>query len=334
MKNLKIFIYLSILYIGYVLYLAKYKSPNVSQTKENQITHQKSLTGPSTLKKVIPLKNKIKPVEKKLEIKKRTSSQVESKKNTSEIRLMKLTEEFAPMTEKGDLTFSHVFVDGQNVMVHGDILIADLDTFYDKRMDEGPFVLPKPRLWPNGIIPYELATDLNAREAVILAIEYFNKNTPIKFVKRKSEEDYLYFKNGINNCYSYLGFQGKKQEIVLNKFCRKSDVLHEIMHTLGFYHEQNRVSRDKYLEVNWKNIDEKHHLNFKKIHPKGMIDPEEEFDFDSILLYGPYSFALVDGEHTMIKPNGELYEVNRRGVLSAGDLKRIKKYYKPSQKIE
>ena len=45
------------------------------------------------------------------------------------------------------------------------------------------------------------------------------------------------------------------QFMSLGKEClQTSIVLHELLHSLGFWHEQSRPDRDKYVEIFWENI--------------------------------------------------------------------------------
>ena len=59
-------------------------------------------------------------------------------------------------------------------------------------------------------------------------------------------------------CYSPVGRQYRKrgmQELSIGEGCNnKGIIMHELMHALGFWHEQARSDRDDYLEVLWENI--------------------------------------------------------------------------------
>lgn len=57
-------------------------------------------------------------------------------------------------------------------------------------------------------------------------------------------------------CWSYLGARGGRQTISLQTpDCTGSGVtVHELMHALGFVHEQSRADRDKYVTIMWSNI--------------------------------------------------------------------------------
>lgn len=57
-------------------------------------------------------------------------------------------------------------------------------------------------------------------------------------------------------CYSYIGRRYNAQELSLQKSgCVYHDtVQHEVLHALGFNHEQTRSDRDQHIRVVWENI--------------------------------------------------------------------------------
>lgn len=58
------------------------------------------------------------------------------------------------------------------------------------------------------------------------------------------------------SCWASLGREGTgEQPVSLGQQCySKGIVAHELMHTLGFYHEQNRADQDQYIDIHYDNI--------------------------------------------------------------------------------
>ncbi|TNF26640.1 MAG: hypothetical protein EP319_13400 [Deltaproteobacteria bacterium] len=241
---------------------------------------------------------------------------------------------FIPMTEDGGILIGQatVFVEDEVIVSHGDLIVADLKDLKKIQESGEPLILPAPKFWPNGKVPFQIAPELQGTDeerAVKMAIEEYAKKTPIRFVARVPEDkNYVIFSQGTENCLSNLGMIGGAQKILLAVGCDKGKVIHEMMHTLGFLHEQNREDRDKHLMVLWQNIDEEFHLQFKKIKSSNQKILQTGFDFTSIMLYPPEAFSITPGDYAMVNAEGSPYPVNRHS-LSTKDIERIKIIYAP-----
>uniref|UniRef100_A0A915ANV2 Metalloendopeptidase n=1 Tax=Parascaris univalens TaxID=6257 RepID=A0A915ANV2_PARUN len=96
---------------------------------------------------------------------------------------------------------------------------------------------------------------LKCRAKIADVFEEYTKFTCIKFTP-KTDEDYDYIHIFPDDgCYSMVGRVGGRQEVSLASGClEKGIIIHELMHTVGFFHEQSRADRDDYVTILWENI--------------------------------------------------------------------------------
>lgn len=101
--------------------------------------------------------------------------------------------------------------------------------------------------------------------------------------------------------------------------------LHELGHILSLEHEQSRSDRDCYITINEDNILPGYESNFHRYLPTSVSD-FGEFDFESIMLYGSYSFPIHQSQPTMTKKDGTTFSANR-SYLSTNDIRYIQSIY-------
>ena len=89
-------------------------------------------------------------------------------------------------------------------------------------------------------------------------MDEYHKRTCIKFVPRQSgHRDYISIVSGNTGCWSSVGRVGGAQQVNLQSpgcLTTLGTPIHELMHALGFLHEQNRYERDSHVTIVWNNI--------------------------------------------------------------------------------
>jgi len=175
------------------------------------------------------------------------------------------------------------------------------------------------RLWTNGTVYYKIS-DAAKKNDILNAMSTISATVPsIKFVERTTQSNYCDFVSSNVNS-SYIGMIGGRQPI--NLFNRQEHVIiHEILHALGFEHEQTHPERDKYVSLHLENAQRGSEFNFQiSSNSKGV----GEFDFKSIMLYDSYGFS-ANGRPVITKLDGSTFSGGTE--LSAGDIAGLEHLY-------
>ncbi|XP_068719793.1 hatching enzyme 1.2-like [Montipora capricornis] len=216
-------------------------------------------------------------------------------------------------------------------IIEGDVLVTD--NLRDARKagksrDKRDIVSDMVKRWPDGVVPFTIDSSIGkeALSAIKKAMHEFHKRTCVKFVPRTDEPDFIEFEGNLG-CFSAIGRQGGKQRISVGEGCEyKGTVMHELMHVLGFFHEQSRTDRDDYIMVLWWNIEPGFEKNFDSYGPDRLDSAQEPYDFDSLMHYDKQAFSK-NGDNTLqsiADPNRPLGNMDD---FSAIDIKQLLKDY-------
>ncbi|PAV91710.1 hypothetical protein WR25_23167 [Diploscapter pachys] len=173
----------------------------------------------------------------------------------------------------------------------------------------------------------QLSVTSNEVKIIEKAFSSYRTKTCIRFVPRIDEQDYLNIVKGYG-CYSQVGRTGGKQEISLGRGCLFHEIIvHELMHSVGFWHEHSRADRDDHIKIVWENILPGMKSQFDKISAALQDLQGESYDYRSIMHYDSTAFSR-NGKNTIETVEDGFTEVIGSATdLSQMDVVKINKLY-------
>jgi hypothetical protein len=178
--------------------------------------------------------------------------------------------------------------------------------------------------WTRGEVAYVIDADVPNPSRITDALNHIQSQARgVYFVPRTSQANWIIFRRETDPKFcgqSPVGRITGGQVVTIGDTCDSSTATHEVLHSLGFWHEQSRCDRDSYVEIVWANVDSAYAGNFN-VHCTGATTVFA-YDETSIMHYHRYAFS-VNGLPTIRSRRGLDHLIGSGRVLSTQDVNTI-----------
>ncbi|MBL9030577.1 MAG: hypothetical protein JNM80_02580 [Phycisphaerae bacterium] len=167
--------------------------------------------------------------------------------------------------------------------------------------------------WP-ATIPYSFDSGVSVtnQQRAVDAMNAISARVGVVFVPITTfplPPNRILFRNSDGNS-SPIGMQPIFNVINIFNWDFEFVIIHEIYHSLGFWHEQVRPDRDTFVTIHWANIQSGEGHNFEMVSGASTYGP---YDFDSFMHYPRWAFSANGMDTITVNPPWNAQWQNRIG---------------------
>lgn len=191
---------------------------------------------------------------------------------------------------------------GTNVWEHSGLYEGDIMVYQTSQLHKNGLVDLEAR-WPGAVVPYYIDEEFTDEQAlkILGAMQEYQNKTCIRFRQyEKGDINWIDIQSNSHGCWSAVGMKSAGQIVNFGseKCLRHGVIVHELMHALGFYHQQSSANRDEYIKIHWENIRRGREHNFNKYNETFVTDFNVTYDYESVMHYSSRAFSK-NGENTI-----------------------------------
>jgi len=192
--------------------------------------------------------------------------------------------------------------------------------------------------WPGGVVPYVIDSVFSTahRNLIVSGMRSLedqvrvNGNHCIRFVERTNQANWIRVISGAG-CYSYVLMFNRpgSQDVSLQSggCTHTGTIIHELLHALGFYHEQSRPDRDNFVDILRENIVTNQLHNFDKYSNLQVNTLNEPYDVSSIMHYENKAFSRNGQDTIRAKDGTMLIPAYSKTLMTDIDRREVQKFY-------
>ncbi len=170
-----------------------------------------------------------------------------------------------------------------HMLIEGDIIVPE--DFYSRATFATNF-------WSDGIVPYIFSDNVSAANRARMrdAMDDWESVANVHFEFGVQLWGVVIILDSDANS-SAVGKSGVVQYININNWTEHYIIMHELAHTLGFWHEQSRADRGSKVRIHIDRVEDGKEHNFDIQSSAPTYGP---YDFDSVMHYHACSFSTCD----------------------------------------